>query len=52
MLIRTHTVYLSGWWNYFALGLDFLVEEQGTGRVTKIMVHSNIVCSPSLSNPC
>ncbi|KAJ9116847.1 hypothetical protein QFC22_004504 [Naganishia vaughanmartiniae] len=30
------------WWNYFHLGLDFLVEELGEGRVMKIMVHSNI----------
>ncbi|KAJ9101901.1 hypothetical protein QFC21_003241 [Naganishia friedmannii] len=30
------------WWNYFHLGLDFLVEELGVGKVMKIMVHSNI----------
>ena len=39
---------LLGWWNYFGLGLDFLVEEQGMGRIMKIMVHSNIVRPHSL----
>jgi hypothetical protein len=31
------------WWNYFHLGLDFLVDEDEAGVVVKIMVHSNIV---------
>jgi hypothetical protein len=30
------------WWNYFKVGLDFLVDDQ-EGLVRKIMVHSNIV---------
>ncbi|GHJ86547.1 hypothetical protein NliqN6_2949 [Naganishia liquefaciens] len=30
------------WWNYFELGLDFLVGEASEGTVSKIMVHSNI----------
>lgn len=32
-----------GWWNYFELGLDFLVDGASEGNVSKIMVHSNIV---------
>ena len=31
------------WWNYFHLGLDFLVDEDEGGVVVKVMVHSNIV---------
>jgi hypothetical protein len=32
------------WWNYFHLGLDFLVDDETSGgEVIKIMVHSNIV---------
>jgi hypothetical protein len=44
-----------GWWNYFELGLDFLVDETPEGGVRKVMVHSNIVrvtlslASPALS---
>ncbi|KAG7562661.1 hypothetical protein FFLO_01928 [Filobasidium floriforme] len=30
------------WWNYFHLGLDFLVDEDEAGVVVKVMVHSNI----------
>lgn len=37
-----------GFWNYFQHGLDFLVSAEGV--VTKIITHSNIVCSiPLLS---
>ena len=31
----------TGFWNYFQLGLDFLVSESGV--VEKIIAHSNIV---------
>lgn len=31
------------WWNYFELGLDFLIDEDRGGVVSKVMVHSNIV---------
>lgn len=30
------------WWNYFQHGIDFLVGE-GTGKVIKVLMHSNIV---------
>ena len=37
------------WWNYFHLGLDFLVDDEASGgEVVKIMVHSNIVSMESL----
>ncbi len=35
----------TGWWNYFQHGLDFLVDDEGSGLVKKIMIHSNIVRS-------
>jgi hypothetical protein len=38
-----------GWWNYFQHGLDFLVDDEGSGEVMKIMVHSNIVSGTTFS---
>jgi hypothetical protein len=38
-----------GWWNYFELGLDFLIDETPEGGVRKVMVHSNIVRPFSIS---
>jgi len=31
------------WWNYFQLGLDFLVDDNNGGVIVKVMAHSNIV---------
>ena len=36
-----HQLIRQGFWNYFQLGLDFLVSESGV--VKKIIAHSNIV---------
>jgi hypothetical protein len=33
-------------WNYFQYGIDFLVTPEGL--VSKIIIHSNIVCPPHL----
>jgi hypothetical protein len=41
-----------GWWNYFELGLDFLIDETREGGIRKVMVHSNIVrATLSLASP-
>lgn len=41
--VADHVVHVPGWWNYFQLGLDFLVADEDGGQVIKIMIHSNIV---------